>query len=152
MHAFKPNNWDSQCHRKQLNCIISLRARHCFTEIFSISEWIRAWSEKQCCFKPHAVKVVYLFVTSDVTTHPCLGGGGAAPHVTSTGPDQAKPAWCVMSPTTTQDTRGSHLWLVIGGAGGKSRFLVALRGRGRTKKVMAIYLGSGQEIFLRAYV
>ncbi|CAB1457827.1 unnamed protein product [Pleuronectes platessa] len=23
-----------------------------------------------CCFKPHAVKVVYLFVTSDVTTHP----------------------------------------------------------------------------------
>lgn len=29
---------------------------------------------KQCCFKPHAVKVVYLFVPRDVTTHPCLRG------------------------------------------------------------------------------
>lgn len=29
---------------------------------------------KRCCFKPHAVKVVYLFLTSDVTTHPCLRG------------------------------------------------------------------------------
>lgn len=27
---------------------------------------------KQCSFKPHAVKVVYLLVTRDVTTHPCL--------------------------------------------------------------------------------
>lgn len=106
---------------------------------------------KQCCFKPHAVKVVYLFVTSDVTTHPCLGGGGgAAPHVTSTRPDQAEPGWAEMSPTTTRETRRAHLWLVIGGAEGK--IPLSRRGpgwAGHNKKVMAIYLGSKEgEIFV----
>lgn len=34
--------------------------------------FMRGPEAKQCSFKPHAVKVVYLLVTRDVTTHPCL--------------------------------------------------------------------------------
>lgn len=102
---------------------------------------------KRCCFKPHAVKVVYLFVTSDVTTHPCLTG--SAFRVTSTGAGQSEPSWKEMSPTTTRETRRARLWLATGGAGGE----IPLSRRGPLKgavhnkkkrkkeKVMAIYLG-----------
>lgn len=71
------------------------------------SAFIQRSEAKRCCFKPHAVKVVYLFVTFDVTTHPCLRG--AALPVMSTGAGQAKPGWTEMSPTTTQEKRQAHL-------------------------------------------
>lgn len=98
---------------------------------------------KRCCFKPHAVKVVYLFVTFDVTTHPCLRG--AALPVMSTGAGQAQPGSTEMSPTTAQENRQAHLWLVTGGAGGESLFPRRGPEEGRCiTKVMAIYLGLGE--------
>uniref|UniRef100_A0AAV2M507 Uncharacterized protein n=1 Tax=Knipowitschia caucasica TaxID=637954 RepID=A0AAV2M507_KNICA len=36
------------------------------------------WRACTCLFKPHAVRVVYLFTTCDVTTHPCSVGRGSA--------------------------------------------------------------------------
>ena len=70
-----------------------------------------------CCFKPHAVKVVYLFVTSDVTTHPCTRG--ASPRRTSTAAGKSEPRWAEMPPIATRGARRARPRLASGGAGGE---------------------------------
>lgn len=89
---------------------------------------MRRSEAKQCCFKPHAVKVVYLLVIRDVTTHPCLRGRVS----TLWAPELTKQ--CSKRQNSHQSQTGTghtDMSLAAGGAGGKSLFPVEILKRGR---------------------